>query len=115
MILFWSLLMAFVWFESPKISYKKGGNSHIKNATNVYIFKEDELSISSDNDNITGNMQMSYHGIKKVYETEKMFYLYINPRVAYLVDKSRIENGTAMDIRNLLLSKVAPKMYVICK
>ena len=110
-----ALLMSLLWFSMPKISYKKGGNSHIRNVVNVFVFKDDELLISSNSNDISGNSLINYSIIKKVYETEKMFYLYINPRIAYLVDKTNIENGSVMDIRNLLTSKLQPKNYIICK
>lgn len=110
--LFGAVSLLYRWFVQPKTIYNKN-NSKLKDAKLEYIFTDEHLTIISGTDSYSGTAEMEYGVIIKAYETKEFFYLYVNARTAYAVDKKRFEEGTALDLRNLLLSKLPPKKYKI--
>ena len=110
-VLLLGFLENFLYFILPKISFKK--MSTFRNAENEFVFCDDVLKISSKTKEYSGEGQIEYTALVKVYETSRYFFLLQTERQTYIVDKSTIENGTAEDIRNKLISKI--EKYIICK
>ncbi len=99
-------------FLLPKIQYKSLSN--MKETENEYIFCDDVIKIFTKNNEYNGSAEIEYSLFVKVYETSKFFFLYQTQNQVFIVDKSTIENGTAGDIKNKLLSYVKDK-YIVCK
>lgn len=107
-----SLLELFMYFIMPKIQYNS--MSKMKDIGNDYIFREDDFSAVTVSENFSGQDVMKYTLLEKVLETEKYFFIYINKRQIFVVEKATIEGGTAEDIREKL-SPVLGKKYIRCK
>ncbi len=102
----------FMHFIVPKIQYKS--LAKMKNVENEYIFCDDVFKSFTKNNEYTGSAEIEYSLFVKVYETSKYFFLYQTQNQVFIVDKSTIENGTADDIKNKLLSYVKDK-YIVCQ
>ncbi len=72
----------------------------MKNIVNEFVFLDDIIFVSAQNENYSGECKMEYTGMKKVVETSKYFYIYYNASQVYPVEKATITNGTEEDIRN---------------
>lgn len=99
----------FIWFAIPKISFKM--NKLNKNFENHYTFKEDSLNVSGQNSELKGTTEISYQKLNCICETFDFFYIYINSRMAFIVDKSTISGGTEEQLRNYLIKAVGDKKY----
>lgn len=97
-------------FMLPRIQL----NIKVKDVGNDYVFREDGFSAVTVSENFSGRDDMKYILIIKVFETEKYFFIYINKRQMFVVDKATVEGGTAWDIREKL-SRVPGGKYVRCK
>ena len=111
-------VLCFVWFVNiyiyfirPKSNYKK---NKFKNVLNTFIFKEDSITISSLGNGINGSSDISYSSIRKIFETDDAFYIFISANQAFLINKKNNDKITINDLRNLLSSKLPPKKYIIC-
>jgi len=78
------------------------------------VFNEDDLSISSEADTVSGTSKLRYKAINKVYETRKDFYIFLTPAHAFLVSKNDFVTGEPDDLRNLFRAKL-DDLFVICK
>lgn len=78
------------------------------------VFDENDISISSEADTISGTSKLRYTGLYKVYETKKDFYIFITPVVAFLVSKMDFLSGSPDKYRDLLQLKIGDR-FVICK
>jgi len=108
------LIIVFKWLFMPKIIYRKS-NAKLKDMKNEFVFSKESIHLESRAESYSGNAEIDYNIIQKVYETDTFFYLYINAHTAYAVDKSRIENGTALELKNLLDSVLPPKKLHLLK
>jgi hypothetical protein len=80
-----------------------------------FVFSDDSFLIVQTGDLAKGTSTTKYEALNMVYETKTMFYLYITPVQAMLVKKSDITKGTSEQLRNILISKLPAKKYVLCK
>ena len=78
---------------------------------NTFVFTDEKIHITSNNESYSGSAEVDYGVIIKAYETVEYFYLFINSKASYAIDKKGFESGTALDLRNLLLSKIPAKKY----
>lgn len=101
----------FMYFFIPKIAY----NSAKKFASIVteYIFKEDEVTMTSNSPEYSSNSITKYSTLHKVYETNKYIYLYILPVQAYVVEKGKITDSEVEQIRNVVSKCIPEKRYII--
>ena len=106
------LIDMFMYFGMPKIQYNS--MSKMKNIGNDYVFCDEEFTVSSVSEEFSGQNVTKYTILVKAYETEKFFFMYINKRQLFVVDKATLEGGTAEDLREKL-SSVLGKKYIICK
>lgn len=111
MILFFGLYLAFFIFAFPKIQFKK--NAVYKNSENTFVFRDEEFTVSGENNICNGTSTIKYTGLHKVYETREYIYLYATPRQAYIVDKEKIEKGKESELTKLLINNVGDKYKVV--
>lgn len=102
----------FIYFIMPKIQFN--ALQQMKNIENHYIFSDDIITVTSKNENYTGETQLNYSIICKVIENSKYVYIFHNKNQVFMVDKSSIVNGTMEDIKAKILPFVKNK-YIICK
>ena len=112
-LIFLNILMAFLYFMLPGITYKS--NKNLQNIENKFVFSDDEITIASENQGYKGNATMKYNLINKVYETKKYIYIYINRAQAYIIDKTQIDGGRIEELRETITSRIPKKKYIICK
>jgi len=112
--LFLLTLMLYRWFIKPKMRYKKS-NTKLKDIRSEYVFTEDLIHLTSKTESYSGSAEIQYSVIQNVCETAEFIYLYVNKHTAYIVDKKNIENGTVLELRNLLISKLPAKKYKCTK
>lgn len=105
-------LLYFGYYVAPKRSYRS--MSGLKDAENAYVFYADKMSVESKGEAYSGNSEIAYPVLVKVYETSAYFFVYQTKNQAFIVDKRTIVNGTAEEIRARLMSHVGKK-YHICK
>jgi len=78
------------------------------------VFDENDISISSEADSISGTSKLRYKALFKVYETKKDFYIFLTPVHVFLVSKRDFVTGAPDDLRTLFQSKI-DDLFVICK
>ena len=108
--LFFTVLLLLRWFITPKIAYKKT-NANFKNRRNTFVFNDDKINIASITATHNDTSEFAYDAIVKVYENAEYIYLYVTARRAYLLNKKGFESGTALDLRNLLQTKLPSIKY----
>ena len=106
------LWVCFLYFVMPRIRYKAMAN--MKDTENEYVFCEDFFLVSSANQVFQSRGRVDYSLLVCAYESSDYFFLYQTKNQVFVVDKSTIEGGTALDIRNKL-STVLQKKYILCK
>ena len=100
----------YLYFILPKIRYK--ALVKMKGTENEYTFCEDVIKIVTTNNDYNGTAEINYSLLVKVCETSKYFFLFQTKNQVLVVDKSTIENGTADDVKNKLISYVRDKYTV---
>lgn len=114
LILFLNLVLVFARFVLPKIQYKQ--NKLLHGVENKITFEEDQMLIEQHGENTNATATMKYDAIWKVYEAKEYIYIYVNSRQAYIVDKSTVVGGTAMNLRMFLVKNVGMSKYKVkCK
>ncbi len=108
-LLLWN---AYMWFIFPKVRYN--ALAKLKDVENEYIFYDNILKISSQNQGYNAEEEIEYSLLVKVYETTQHLFLYRTNDQVFIIDKSTIEGGTVEEIRNKLSAFVKNK-YIICK
>lgn len=110
LILFFNWI--FLYFIRPKLFYKK---DKMKDRLYTFVFREDKMLVSSAGSGVSSSSEVDYASLLKAYEIDDFIYLFINPRQAYLVNKTNIDMIAVNNLRNLLKSKFPPDKYIICK
>ena len=95
----------------PKILFNK--NAMVKNTVNTFVFGEEEFSHKSENAVYNDNATIKYSGLHNAYETESFIYLYITARQAFIVDKTKIEDGKEIELTKLLINKLGEKYKMV--
>lgn len=80
-----------------------------------FAFHDDSFLTVQTGDIAKGTAITRYDALNKVYETKTMFYIYITPMQALLIAKCDITKGTPEELRNILITKLPAKKYIICK
>ena len=86
----------------------------MKDTENEYVFGEDFFLVSSANQVFQSQGRVDYSLLACAYETSEYFFLYQTKNQVFVVDKSTVEGGTALDIRNKI-SATLEKKYILCK
>lgn len=103
----------FLYYVLPQIkfrAYDKRQGLAIK-----YVFGDEEVQIFAENQEYEDKAKIKYSMIVKVRETSDYFYIYMNTRQAFIVDKATAVGGTAEEVRNKLRSCLGKKHYKILK
>jgi hypothetical protein len=80
----------------------------------TFDFDQDGVNITSVSGFSSGQSSLQYPLIKKIYETQDAFYVFINNRAGYVVDKSGLIQGNLIAFR-IHLKQVLNKKYILCK
>lgn len=114
LVVFVNVMLAFVFFVLPKIQYNQ--NKMLHGVINNIEFEENEMSLTQSGDNTNSITKIKYGAIWRVYETKDFIYIYVNSRQAYIVDKSKVVDGTATELRVFLVKAVGMSKYKLkCK
>lgn len=101
----------FTYFLSPIIRYN--AQEKMKDVKNEYIFYDDIIKASTEGDEFKGETKIEYSLLVKAYETNEYFFIYITKRQAFIIDKSTVEGGSPLEIRQKLMSCLDDK-YIVC-
>ncbi len=110
LLLFLYSLLAY--FIMPKRQYEFFGYS--KDAEISYLFEDDTITEYENSQNGSGNSTINYATLKKVYESDKRLYIYLDKVHVLIIDKSTITGGSVDELRDKLRDAVG-KNYVVCK
>lgn len=105
-------LLWLIYFVLPKVAFNK--NKIAKNSDNHFVFRDEIFEVSGATESYRGSSEIKYDALYKICETRDFFYLYINSRQAYIVEKSTVSEELIADLRQHLLNKSGPKKYKIC-
>lgn len=70
---------------------------------NTYVFGEDRFQIETKIGKKAETKEVLYSELVRVVERKDAFYLYVSAQLAFLIQKKNIVEGTAEDLRRLLL------------
>lgn len=70
---------------------------------NTYVFGEDRFQIETKIGKKAETKEVLYGELVRVVERKDAFYLYVSAQLAFLIQKKNIVEGTAEDLRRLLL------------
>ncbi len=76
---------------------------------NFYRFEESEFAVETKVKGKIKESAVQYGALMHAAETKEFFYLYVRSSLAFLVKKSGIEEGSAQELRELLLSALGKK------
>lgn len=99
-----------LYFFVPKKSYELFAK--MKNLVTYYVFKDDEVIISSNTDGYQSDRNIKYYLLTKAIETKGYIYIYIAEEDAFVVDISTVTNRTLDDIRQKLMGVLGEKYYI---
>ena len=102
----------FFYLRLPDIQYKNAGK--MADARNEFVFTETRMKASSTADEYSGSAEMEYDALYKIYETGEYFFLFLNKRQCYVVNKATVRDGTVEELRSVLTEAVGNR-YVRCK
>lgn len=99
------LLVSFISYRivRPKLIVNREMKSDKlgENSTNKYTFYDKSFEIQNKN----GLFSYKYFMLKKVFEAEDYYYLYVSKENAFLVSKSAFSLGTSYEFANFIKSK----------
>jgi len=114
MALFPFLFAAFYlnnYFLGSQRSYRKTPSIH---AHFTFVFDQNGINVTSVSGFSSGQSSLQYPMIKKIYETQDAFYIYITNRSAFVADKSGLVEGNLIALR-IYLNQALGKKYILCK
>ncbi|MBO7376572.1 MAG: YcxB family protein [Clostridia bacterium] len=99
-------------FALPAIRLKR--YSKLIGAENRYVFRDDAMTVSTVSPGLSGESSIDYGNFVRVIETSEFFFIFLPNRQGFIVDKSTVEGGSFLDIREALASRLPEKKYVLC-
>lgn len=84
----------------------------MQNLVNEYVFCDDKIYVSAENEVYKENTEIKYELIEKTIETKKYIFIYQTMSQALIVDKHTITNGTVDDLRRKLIFYVGEKYRI---
>ena len=106
------ILNLFMYLAFPRIQYS--ALKKFKNTKQEYLFCDEHIKISTQNESYSGAVELKYNLIHKVMESSEYLFIFQTKNQAYVVDKSSVANGAIDSIRQKLLESVGAK-YTLCK
>lgn len=113
MIVTYCMYIIYQLTYGPRKSYKKSEKFY-ENPFN-FIFEENNFEVKSQNSLADVNASYRYGLVKKAYELNDAFYLFIDKKRAYIVLKNGFVNGTPEECRVLLKEKLDSLLMIRCK
>jgi len=98
LVLFYAFILKLMVKKSPSLDAKV-----------EYVFTPEAFEDHTVSDKINTSSTIQYTMIRRARETKNFFYLYIASNVAHIVDKRGFTEGTAQDLRFLLIQQLDPK------
>lgn len=100
-------IVLFAYFLNPRLKLKNFTDESI--VSNHFAFDEKVIKISSESKKKSGSSEIPYSAFVRVDESSKTFYLFVNKTSALIITKSEITNGSAEELKKLLLTKIPNK------
>lgn len=69
---------------------------------NTYTFTEEKFTVENKVKGKIREKDVDYGGIVRADENGRFIYLYVNTALAFIVEKSKIEEGSAEELRKIL-------------
>ena len=82
--------------------------------SNTYIFRDTDFVAATDSSNYSGDSVIEYSFLEKVMETKDYFFIFINKRQIYAVDKKTFIDGDTASLSRIFSSALGKK-YILCK
>lgn len=102
----------FVHFGCPRLQYRAHKKMHELGAVTEYIFCDELIKITSNQDRCNVCGEAKYDLFIKVIETSDYLFLFLKKDQALVVDKATIVNGSIDDIRQKFLPHLKKKYYI---
>ncbi len=112
LLVFVLFLFLFNHFALPAIRLKR--YSKLIGSENRYVFRDDAVTVSTESPGATGESVIGYETFVRVLETSEFFFAYMPNNTAFAIDKSTVEGGSFLDIREALASRLPEKKYLLC-
>lgn len=106
------LLDLYLYFILPWVRYRALGQ--LRGCTNEYTFTEDSIRLTSYDNGFSGESRIDYKVLYRCIETSAYFYIFQTKSRAFIVDKSTMEAGNHLLLRQKLQS-ILEKKYQIYK
>ena len=106
------LLDLFWYFVMPWARYRALGQ--LRGCTNEYTFTEDSIRLTSYDNGFSGESRIDYKVLYRCIETSAYFYIFQTKSQAFIVDKSTMEAGNHLLLRQKL-QPILEKKYQIYK
>lgn len=100
------------YFLLPRLQYNS--MSKMKDISNLYVFRDEDVTATTDSEEYRGETVISYTLLDRVMETKDYFLLFENKRQAFLVDKATLEGNDTEKLREKLKA-VLGKRYISCR
>ncbi len=110
-VLYSCFMVVFRVFILPKIRFNK--NKMFHDAENTFVFGEYMMQADQYGENASSASYVRYAAIWRIYETDGFFYIYVNSRQAYVVDKGTVTGNTAEGLRMFLVKAVGMSKYKV--
>lgn len=111
LILIYAVFLFMIYYL-PRKNYKNIGKLFTSGV--IFEFRNNDIIAKQSNNLYDGEGTLKYEALFKVYETKKMFYIFIAPNQAFLINKNGIIDDTPDSLRQILQSKVDKKKYIKC-
>lgn len=69
---------------------------------NVYTFYEDKFTVENKVKGKIKEKDVFYASIYRAAENGRFIYLYVNTKIAFIIEKAKIEEGSVAELRDLL-------------
>lgn len=108
------IVFLLIMFLGPRFGYKH--SQLVLRGGADFAFRAGDFTVEyKRNPVFSGKTDMHYAALHSVYETTDMFYLFITPGQAYLVDKGYLKGGAPEELRERIRGCMSnPKKYTIC-
>lgn len=104
LLILFALLVAWIFFATPLRSYKK-----VKTIVNTFSFESDGIHIQTQTDGANAQATYQYKTVVKALEKKNAFYLYIDKRRAFILDKEGFTEAGPEELREILGDKMGKK------
>lgn len=100
------------YFLMPSMQYK--AQKKFADIENVFTFTDDSMFVVSEAEDFSGEEKYGYSVLHAVKETKEFFFIYPDKTKAYVIDKTRLDDGVA-DVLKQKLMFVLGDRYTVCK